>query len=737
MTHLRELTRLLPGLLAVLVFSSTLLADTPIPESAAKPVNRALLVGCTRYPMLAGGRWDLVGPTNDVGLMAEVLRPFGFEPENMTILRDWPDQEALRPTRVNIEAAFVRLAKQARPGEQVFIHMSGHGSQQPANPTSADVELDGLDEIFLPADVKGWNGRVGSIENSIVDNEIAAWLEAIRATGANVWVVFDCCHAGTMTRGDEERERYRYVPVGSLVPSEILAAAQKRAASQPTERPRGAEDRPVAKGGDLVAFYACQPNELAPEMLLPATSDRYQGLLTYTVAQVLTQSHGPLTYRDLADGVLARYRAMNRWQPTPSADGTGLAREVFGSRTWPDRPTVLLGKPDNAGRPELLAGGLHGIRPGSILAVYPPAGAPDVDKVVGHIRTGNVWPLTSSVVPVAFADLAKPDPGVLLPGSRCRVVFVDYGDLKMRVALQTQSVPGSWNTHAPDKGPKQLEESLAVAAKSAGGLFERTAKMEHADWFVRASGDRVVLVPAAGWATKFTAGGDGVPAQFAIGSPTAKDLGEALASSLSRIARARQLLSLAGAGQGVARGEGAVAIELEMLRRCDASDAGEVVSCGPDGRTLSAGDGIAFRVTNPGKLAVDVTLLFVDSGYGISSLFPPAGTSGDNRLPPGQSLVTPLVHVTADTVGAEQVVAIAVRAGREPVDFTCLEQLTLERARGSGGDTALTTPIGQLLQTAVYGQGNTRGLAAAQVDAYTVRMLPWTTLPGLGVPKPE
>jgi len=142
-------------------------------------------------------------------------------------------------------------------------------------------------------------------------------------------------------------------------------------------------------------------------------------------------------------------------------------------------------------------------------------------------------------------------------------------------------------------------------------------------------------------------------------------------------------------------------------------------------------------VTNPGKLAVDVTLLFVDSGYGISSLFPPAGTSGDNRLPPGQSLVTPLVHVTADTVGAEQVVAIAVRAGREPVDFTCLEQLTLERARGSGGDTALTTPIGQLLQTAVYGQGNTRGLAAAQVDAYTVRMLPWTTLPGLGVPKPE
>jgi len=38
-------------------------------------------------------------------------------------------------------------------------------------------------------------------------------------------------------------------------------------------------------------------------------------------------------------------------------------------------------------------------------------------------------------------------------------------------------------------------------------------------------------------------------------------------------------------------------------------------------------------------------------------------------------------------------------------------------------------PLGHLLQTAMYGAGQTRGLAASQVDAYAMRLLPWITLP--------
>jgi len=135
---------------------------------------------------------------------------FSFTADRITLLADLPKEEVVPPTRANIVRAFQRLAEVAGPADQVVIFLAGHGSQQPANDAPDNFEPDGLDEIFLPADVAGWNKTVGQVENAIIDDEIHAWVMAIRAKGAFVWVIVDACHAGTMTRGapsDQMRER--------------------------------------------------------------------------------------------------------------------------------------------------------------------------------------------------------------------------------------------------------------------------------------------------------------------------------------------------------------------------------------------------------------------------------------------------------------------------------------------------------------------------------------------------
>src|SRR5690606_19996963 len=90
----------------------------------------------------------------------------------------------------------------------VYLHLSGHGAQQPER--KAGDETDGLDEIFLPVDIQKWADRASGVPNALVDDEIRDALDAIRAKGAFVWVVFDCCHSGTATRAvlvDDEMER--------------------------------------------------------------------------------------------------------------------------------------------------------------------------------------------------------------------------------------------------------------------------------------------------------------------------------------------------------------------------------------------------------------------------------------------------------------------------------------------------------------------------------------------------
>jgi len=157
-------------------------ASKPEPAPAAKEVGRrALLVGVRSYDHLSRS-CHLSGPANDVRLMRGLLeKQFRFLPTDIVTLTEVEGTPNRRPTRANIEREFHQLAERVRQGDQVVILLAGHGGRQPEQvpPDPEFPEPDGIDEIFLPADVSSWRGFPERVSNAIIDNEIGAWLRAI------------------------------------------------------------------------------------------------------------------------------------------------------------------------------------------------------------------------------------------------------------------------------------------------------------------------------------------------------------------------------------------------------------------------------------------------------------------------------------------------------------------------------------------------------------------------------
>ncbi|MGD9770004.1 MAG: caspase domain-containing protein, partial [Pseudolabrys sp.] len=196
--QVRGIARLRPAIVAFTVMLAWFAAP-----SAACAANHALLIGVSNYTYKE--ITPLKGPGNDVTLMWRALGKRGFS--NMTVLADglpagpaFPTS-AGEPTRANILAAFTALAGRAKAGDLVLIYYSGHGTEQPVRNVDQDSERGNLDQVMLPIDAGGYDRETQTVTNGIVDDAIGAALDRIRAQGADVWVIFDSCHAGSMTRG--------------------------------------------------------------------------------------------------------------------------------------------------------------------------------------------------------------------------------------------------------------------------------------------------------------------------------------------------------------------------------------------------------------------------------------------------------------------------------------------------------------------------------------------------------
>eukprot|EP00667_Euglena_gracilis_P005697 EG_transcript_5734 len=153
----------------------------PVPHNGRK---KALLIGINYF----GTKAQLRGCINDVHNMQRLLQRYGFPNDSMSmvVLTDDTHDPKYSPTRHNIISAMQWLTAGVQPGEVLFFHYSGHGSQQRDN---TGTEEDGMDETILPVDFK--------TAGQITDNIIFDLLVRPLPSGVRLTSVMDCCHSGT------------------------------------------------------------------------------------------------------------------------------------------------------------------------------------------------------------------------------------------------------------------------------------------------------------------------------------------------------------------------------------------------------------------------------------------------------------------------------------------------------------------------------------------------------------
>ena len=722
----------------------------PVDAGETAPHRYALLVGCTQYPYCKRIR-ELNGPRNDVPLMARVLTErFGFEDKNIVRLVGWPDEPAKQPTHDNIVSAFEDLVRKATPDTQIVILMSGHGTQVPIpedqkNPLDPkNPESDGLDEVFLPADVKSWSTL--GLGNALRDDQIGGWLNAMRDKGASVWILFDCCHSGTMTRGDELSRAAG--PDELEIPAADLERAKKAARKAAEVNPTSVESKPVdlratgqGKKGNITAFYAAQPFEEAPELPRPAgvakVPENYYGLMTFVVAQALLAQpeDRPLSYRDLSQLVLGRYRAERGSRgPTPLFD-INDNRPVLGitGKSWPQQKALTFEKHDDELR--VIGGALRGMSPGCLLKLVGPASAEGVAKLLGYVRVKSATIATAVVEPCEYEGRPAVSLDDLPAIGRCEIVARDLGEtrVKLRTRLSAEK--------SLEKQNELLSNCLSALSDEARDLITKPQTADEDAWVLWLASQKearefgfeladasVLLVHSDVFGTASPQSARSIKeairtkrpsARFAI--EPAKVLAAQLENDLRRIFTWQCLWRFAAESAGSKSDRPAVTLEVAALKSAEDRTAGEVLR----GSVLSPGQCLEVRVENPSDENQWVTVLFLGADYHIE-LFAADSVKSENKLTPFQ------VEIDDSSLGNEGLIVLSLPMSeyRQQPDFKFLEQTGLgSGSRALGANPAgLDTPFGRLMQTALRGK-TTRGPSAAAPDNAHFTSWTWITAP--------
>lgn len=592
--------------------------------STANGEKHALLVGCSKYPNHTRIE-ELAGTENDVANFQQLLRSH-FKFDEVRTLVGWPEDEKDRPTYDNICREFEQLIEQTNANDQVMILMAGHGFRFPLPESQQDVlnpsnpEPDGFDESFLPADYEP-GGKV------ILDNQIGQWMDRFKEKGVHVWIVFDSCFSGTMTRGGDEAGFRRIDPSVAGIDLQAIRNAESRAANarpsngnlvKPSELDISTKD---SSRGSVVAFYAAQDYEPAPEVTRPIGADENDpkfkhGLLSYHLERLLRDQGQELSYAALGRALVSRYRSDGRRWPTPAWEGD-LERQVFGVTNWPEATGIYIEK---AGAQLHLRGGeLAGLSQDTIVGVYHHSDH-NFTQPLAHLRVVATTSTSASVESIAFGDTAQFDKLNSLPeNSTCRVVSRPIGEGRVALRVATRHT--------------QILRTMRDAAESPEAVFYLSDQDESADWVLMdlpsktgngSHHPEVVLLPTSsihllvsGNNYQKTLANGGIPHVFYSPDLMANpDLaGNRIANDLDRIVAWRNLWRLAGEYSASSPLVTKRDTQMEVRRLAGPSDHSEGTDLNQS--SLKVGDTVLLRVVNKSYEPYWYVVFFLNKRCGI------------------------------------------------------------------------------------------------------------------------
>ncbi|PNH03319.1 Metacaspase-1 [Tetrabaena socialis] len=201
---------------------------------------------------------------------------FGFTDQQIVVLRDDSRHPDFTSTKANIFRSITWLMTDQRPGDSLFFHFSGHGSQQ--YDRNGD-EADGMDETICPTDFQ----RAGQI----VDDELNRLMVRPLMPGVTLHAVIDACHSGTAL--------------------DLPFRAKVDGRGQWYWKGRGRYDKQTM-GGTAFQFGACKDSQVAQDTNA-LSGKAYTGAATFCFIQAIEKLGVATTYGQILGHMMQSLRA--------------------------------------------------------------------------------------------------------------------------------------------------------------------------------------------------------------------------------------------------------------------------------------------------------------------------------------------------------------------------------------------------------------------------------------------
>jgi hypothetical protein len=321
---------------------------------------------------------SLAGCVRDVQRVEQTLRSeFGLTDERLNLLTascgdDTKPSESPEqwPTYKNIVHAFRKLEESTQPGEQIYIHYSGHGGKVLTLPEHrALIPHKEIDEALVPTDLGDDEGRY------LRDIELAFLLHRLVDKGLYVTIVLDSCHAGSTTRGEESS--VRGISTVNTLDRSSLVARDKELVDNWLQLPPRRVTRGVSVSSEwlpdprgYVLLAACRSHEGAHEYAFDGVNK--QGALTYWLLESFSKFDDGVTFRTLHRFIHAKvsqqFRGLDAQNPQLEGEGD---RVLFGREPVQTPFAFVVLNLDEANRKVTLsAGRVHGLGADARFALY-------------------------------------------------------------------------------------------------------------------------------------------------------------------------------------------------------------------------------------------------------------------------------------------------------------------------------------------------------------------------------
>jgi len=242
--------------------------------------RRALIIGIGQQQDIS---WGKINGDRDVPYVKQMLLSTGYSQHNITSL---VNEQA---SKNNIVTAFIRLAKECRKGDVVYIHFSGHG--QRVTDVDGD-EKDGWDESWIPYDAYRDYCMQDRGEKHLIDDEIYQFLFEIKdkiGPNGKLLVVADACHSGGSSYNN-----MNFSLEGLSPDNEIYKDVVVRGISTPFKIPYRSVSKKIKKPEQWLMLSACKSYEFNQELSKPCA-----GILSY--ALYLASKSGKVEMRKIED----------------------------------------------------------------------------------------------------------------------------------------------------------------------------------------------------------------------------------------------------------------------------------------------------------------------------------------------------------------------------------------------------------------------------------------------------